>query len=151
MALNDDIRVLGTVSLFEGLTREHLRLLAFGAENARLPAGREIYRQGARADCAYVVSKGEVDLVRRTVTGNDTLATMGRGALLGEMALIMQTDRRTGAVAKSDVELIRLNRSLFRRVLEEYPEVAARLHGRFAAQLRELADDVGHLERRFSD
>ena len=32
MALDDDIRILSGVRLFEGFTREQLRLMAFGAE-----------------------------------------------------------------------------------------------------------------------
>ena len=39
MSLDDDIRVLTGVDLFDGFTQEQLRLLAFGAENTRLPAG----------------------------------------------------------------------------------------------------------------
>jgi hypothetical protein len=31
MALDDDIRILSDVGLFEGFTQEQLRLLAFGA------------------------------------------------------------------------------------------------------------------------
>lgn len=41
MALDDDIRILGTVGLFESFTPEQLRLLAFGAERLVLRAGRD--------------------------------------------------------------------------------------------------------------
>jgi hypothetical protein len=40
MSLDDDMRVLSRVGLFEMLSREQLRLLAFGAENITLRAGR---------------------------------------------------------------------------------------------------------------
>ena len=43
MALDDDIRILSSVSLFKGFTPEQLRLLAFGAENLKLSAGRELF------------------------------------------------------------------------------------------------------------
>ncbi|TIN67663.1 MAG: cyclic nucleotide-binding protein, partial [Mesorhizobium sp.] len=42
MALDDDIRVLSAVRLFEGFTQEQLRLLAFGAENTRLIANHKL-------------------------------------------------------------------------------------------------------------
>ena len=46
MSLDDDIRILTSVNLFYGFTQEQLRLLAFGAENTRLPAGKELYQEG---------------------------------------------------------------------------------------------------------
>ena len=66
MALDDDIRILSGVGLFAELTQEQLRLLAFGAETMRFAAGREIYRENATADCAYVIARGEVVLYRES-------------------------------------------------------------------------------------
>ena len=44
--------------------------------------------------------------------------------MLGELALIADTHRLTGADAEIDTDVLRLNRKLFRRILEEYPELA---------------------------
>ena len=55
MALDDHIRILSGVRLFEGLTQDQLRLLAFGAERMQLPAGRKLFREDDDADSAYVV------------------------------------------------------------------------------------------------
>jgi hypothetical protein len=40
MALKDDIALFQQLSIFEELSDEHLRLLAFGAERRRLEKGR---------------------------------------------------------------------------------------------------------------
>ena len=45
MALDDDIRILSAVSLFQGFTQEQLRLLAFGAETTLLQANHKLYRE----------------------------------------------------------------------------------------------------------
>jgi hypothetical protein len=58
MAIEDDIRILETVGLFETFTRDQLRLLAFGTERLVLREGRELYREGQAADCAYVIDRG---------------------------------------------------------------------------------------------
>ena len=149
MALEEDIRALSAVSLFSELTREQLRLIAFGAENMRLAPGKTLYRQNAPADCAFVIVSGEVELVDTAEGQARTLRTAGPGAILGEIALIAPTTRLTGAVASGNAEIIRINRSLFRRILEEYPEVAAKLHARFARELEELTRDVARMQRRF--
>ena len=64
MRLDDDIRVLSGVSLFEGFTQEQLRLLAFGAESLRLLAGKDLYEEGAAADSGYVIVRGRIVLYR---------------------------------------------------------------------------------------
>ncbi len=151
MALDDDIRVLSAVALLQDLSHEQLRLLAFGAENMRLGAGRELYREGALADCAFIVTSGEVDIVETRDGKKQLVRTVGPGAILGEFALIAPVKRRTTAVIRSDAELIRLNRPQFRRVLEEYPVLAQKLHARMAAELRSLTEQVAHLKHRFDD
>jgi CRP-like cAMP-binding protein len=150
MALEDDIRILEQVSLLEGFTRDQLRLLAFGAESMRFRAGRELYREGAAADCAYVVSAGTIELSRTRGRENTPIGEAGPGAMLGELALIAGGERMTTATAATDVEVIRLNRSLFRRILEEYPDVAASLHARIAANMKAMLDDITQLSGRFS-
>ncbi|WP_011582737.1 MULTISPECIES: cyclic nucleotide-binding domain-containing protein [Chelativorans] len=138
MALDDDIRVLSGVSLFEGFTREQLRLLAFGAETISLGAGRKLYSEGAPADCAFIISSGEVALFHQDGERRDLISTHGPGAILGEFALIAETERLTSAVAQTDVRVIRLSRSSFRRILEEFPEIAEHLRRRIAADLEAM-------------
>ncbi|WP_128675637.1 cyclic nucleotide-binding domain-containing protein [Brucella melitensis] len=144
MALDDDIRILGTVGLFESFTPEQLRLLAFGAERLVLRAGRELFREGQSADCAYIIVTGTITLFHEGDEGRVTIRPVGPGAILGEMALIAQTIRLTGAVADVETEVIRISRSIFRRILEEYPEVAAALHAHISRNLVEL---IGQIEQ----
>ena len=125
MALDDDIRILSGVRLFEGFTQEQLRLLAFGAESMRLPAGKELYREdddGRFGLCRGARAHRALSRARRRARRPS--ATAGPGAMLGELALIADTTRLTSAVAATDAEVLRLNRKLFRRILEEYPDAA---------------------------
>ncbi len=138
MALDDDIRVLSGVRLFEGFTHEQLRLIAFGAETISLGAGRKLYAEGAPADCAFVISSGEVALYRQTGDRREVISTHGPGTILGEFALIAETERLTGAVAQTEVKVIRLSRSMFRRILEEFPETAIDLRRQIAADLQSM-------------
>ena len=142
MALEEDIRALSAVSLFSGLTREQLRLIAFGAENMRLAPGKTLYRQNAPADCAFVIVSGEVELVDTTGAQTRVLRTAGPGAILGEIALIAPTSRLTGAVASGNAEIIRINRSLFRRILEEYPAAARELQAYLRERLTNFNEDL---------
>ncbi|WP_127524337.1 cyclic nucleotide-binding domain-containing protein [Mesorhizobium sp. Z1-4] len=151
MALDDDIRILERVKLFEDFSSDQLRLLAFGAETLRLRAGRDLYREGAPSDCAYVVASGKIELSRSRGGENVTAGEAGPGTVLGELSLISGGKRVSTATAAVDSEVIRLNRSLFRRILEEYPEVAAKLHARISANMKSMLDEIGSLGRHFAE
>ncbi|MGO1162387.1 cyclic nucleotide-binding domain-containing protein [Brucella pseudogrignonensis] len=149
MALDDDIRILSLVSLFESFSPEQLRLLAFGAERLVLRAGRELFREGQSADCGYIVVSGNISLFHDTDEGRVTIRPVGPGAMLGEMALIAQTSRMTGALAEEETEVIRISRSVFRRILEEYPEAAASLHAHISRNLLQLIADIEKIAPHF--
>lgn len=149
MALDDDIRILSGVRLFEGFTQEQLRLLAFGAENVLLPADRKLYREDDEADSAYVVISGRIALYREGNGERVEMGSAGPGSMLGELALIADTRRLTSAAAEVDSEIIRLNRKMFHRILEEYPEAAERLHAHILADLQDMIARIESMAPRF--
>lgn len=149
MSLEDDIRILSGVTLFEDLSSEQLRLLAFGAERIKLAKGRELYREGQSAECGFIIVSGAVDLFRETSRGRHVVKKVVPPMVLGELALITETSRLTGAVAAEDSEVMRINRSLFKRMLEEYPQTAFYLHERLTDQLQDLLQRIGELDGRF--
>ncbi len=144
MALDDDIRTLSGVALFQSLADEQLRLLAFGADKVRLPAGQRLYREGDIADSAFVVTGGRIGLYHNR---DGQLNMVGRaevGEIVSELALIAESQRLTEAIALADSQLLRLDRKSFKRILEEYPEIAASLYDRIADDLQTM---VARLER----
>lgn len=138
MALDDDIRVLSGVGLFEGFTREQLRLIAFGAESMTLGAGRDIYAEGAPADCAFIIASGSVVLFSEQEERRQVVDKLGPGEILGELALITEGRRLTSAITESETRLVRLSRSTFHRILEEFPETAVLLHRRISKNLQAM-------------
>ena len=138
MALDDHIRILSGVRLFTGFTQEQLRLLAFGAEAMTLPAGRKLYREDDDADSAYIVVRGKIRLFRENEGEPVEVGMAEAGSTLGEMALIADARRLTSAEAAVDTEVLRINRSMFRRILEEYPETAEALRDRIIEDLQAL-------------
>jgi CRP-like cAMP-binding protein len=136
MSLETDIKLLGTVPMLSDFTEDKLRLLAFSAESRDFRDGQRLYSAGDRADCAHIVSSGEVALFPPGDT-DAASEVVRRGALLGGLALIVDGERTTTAVARGRVETILIRRPLFRRMLDEFPEIAAGLHRRLSADLRD--------------
>ncbi|MDB5523308.1 MAG: protein kinase [Rhizobium sp.] len=140
MALKDDISLFMQLSIFEGLTEEHLRLLAFGAERRRLEKGHVLFRQGAAADSAFVITQGKLKLTMHSVSGGERLLSeAGPGSILTEIAMIADAERHFTATATEDSEVIRISRMLFHRMLEEYPEVAIATDRRLRENFSRLA------------
>lgn len=135
MSLDSDIQLLARVKLFEGFQPEHLRLLAFGAEARTLGKGTRLYGEGAMSDGGYVVVRGTVEL---TTKEGGLVNTHTTGALIGEMALISDVVRQATAVAIEHTEVLKITRPLFRRMLEEYPDLAELLHDRIAASVHDF-------------
>lgn len=151
MSLNDDIALLTTVSLFSDIGEDKLRLIAFGAERRKLQAGQVLFRQASPADCAFVVAGGRFELSRAGREGTvTTLGVAERGALLGELAMVTSVSRSMTAIALDSAEVIRINRPLFRRMLEEYPDIAGIVQDRIAANLAALTADLAKISGRFA-
>ena len=150
MALDDDIRTLSGVALFQSLDREHLRLLAFGADKVDVPAGQLLYREGDDAETAFVLISGRIGLFRNRDGQREEVGAVQPGSILSEFALIAESQRLTEAVATRDSKLLRIDRRSFRRILEEYPQVAAILYDRIAQDLQALIDKIDRLSPHFN-
>jgi CRP-like cAMP-binding protein len=150
MALRDDIQLLSSVPLFEGMNEEQLRLLAFGADTRRVGKGQTIFTAGARAEGAYIVRSGLVALGMPSKDGHRRLDDAGPSSLLCELALISDIACPASAVALEDGEITLISRVLFKRLLEEFPEIAAMLDAKIRANIKALVSEIARLKPRFS-
>ena len=140
MTLEQDVNLLRALPLFGGFTEEQLRLIAFSAEPLSLPGGTILFREDAPAETAYVVVEGGVRFSRE---GEDTPHDdVGPGAMIGEMALLCQTNRAVTAETIADSRFIVISRRLFRRVLMEYPDMAVGMRRTMAERLSAMSADL---------
>lgn len=142
MSLARDMDLLRQVPLLSEFPDEQLRLLAFSAENVAYRDGEVLFSEGERADAGLVVASGAVLL--ETEDGAGRTMTAGPGSLIGETALLVETRRPARAVASGPTEVIRIRRALFKRMLQEFPDIARRLFDARAAEFRKTA---GALQR----
>jgi CRP-like cAMP-binding protein len=149
MGLEDDIDLLEDVPTLHLLGREALRILAISAQTVDVRGGDELYREGAAADGGLVVVSGAVALQReRRGDGKETLIVR-RGALLGETALIVDTNWTCTATAIEPTRLLRIPRTVFLRMLEGEQEAAKKLRRHVARRLEKAIDEIDTLRGRF--
>ena len=74
-----------------------------------MPAGDVIVRQGDPADVAYVIVAGEADVIG----DGRHLAVSGPGDTVGEIALLKDGHRTATVRARTDVDLLEMDRDAF--------------------------------------
>ena len=116
------IEALGRVPLFEGLSKKELARIARGTDDFDLPAGHVLCREGGLAREFFVIVDGTVEVTKN----GKTVATLGGGDFVGEIALIMHSKRTATVTAVTPVRCFVLTSREFRRVLDDNPASSGR-------------------------
>ena len=97
----------------------------------------------------HVVQKGALLLEPNSpMEGRQT--TAGPGTLVGELALLTDTVCATTAIAKGPTVVVRISRSLFRKVLEGYPAAAQKLRDMVAQRVDDWTRDLAGVKAKLT-
>ena len=80
-------------------------------------AGELIVRQGGPADKFFVVTEGELEVVRETGGSEEVVATLGPGHFYGEVAIVRDQPREASLRATKPTQLLAMERDQFRDVV----------------------------------
>jgi predicted acylesterase/phospholipase RssA/CRP-like cAMP-binding protein len=114
-------------------------LAAFDTEGhwLHLAGGQLLFRQGDPADALYLVARGSLQVIVEEPDGRSRpVDTLGRGALVGEMALLLNDTRTATVIARRDSELVRIDKSEFDRLIDAYPSIAVGIARMLGARLK---------------
>jgi CRP-like cAMP-binding protein len=142
MTIEDDIAFLERVPTFAQLGFSALQIVAIGSETKQLEDGEVLFRAGETADAGYVIQEGSLKLTKHDPRRSDPSITLGPGVLVGELALVTETIRPVTAIAAEPTTVIRISRSLFRKVLEGFPEAARLMRDRLAERANQANDEI---------
>lgn len=115
---------LRAVPIFSGCSSTELAAVAASLEEAAVPTGTVIFREGDPGDYMYLVASGQVRIVSDVETEKVIFAHLGPGEFFGEMALMTGAPRSAAAMATTDVRLWRLSKEKFDLILGRYPQVS---------------------------
>ena len=102
-------------------------------------AGEYVFRQGDRGDEAYLIAAGRVEIVGESQAREVVIATVERGDIIGEMALIDEEPCMASARVVEDATLTAIPQESFRARLDRIAEVdrmIPRLLERYVERLR---------------
>ena len=127
---HDHRNALSRLDLFADCSKAELDAIAHLLTLVDVPAGRVLIREGGRGDQILVLAEGQARVTR----GDDQVALLGQGDVVGEMALLSGGRRSATVTAVTDLTLYVGTPAEFRQILLEAPSVAAKV--RAAAERR---------------
>ena len=128
----DAVSALRNIPLLEGIERKDLERLARSFRERVFPEGSAVTKEGEPGTGFFVILEGSAHV---TVHGQ-TVATLGPGEALGEMALLDEGPRSATVMAATDLRCIALSPWEFRPFIEQHPTVAWTLLQTLARRLR---------------
>ena len=129
-----ELELLRGIELFAPLPQPTLETLAGTLVPVRLAAGEELFRQGDVGDRFYIVADGETEIV----IDGEVVRETGPGGYFGEIALLRDVPRTATVRAKTDVELLALDRDDFIAAVTGHAASAEAADSVIAARLGSL-------------
>ncbi|MBK1842129.1 cyclic nucleotide-binding domain-containing protein [Azospirillum sp. YIM B02556] len=110
---------------------------ASGPKRYTIGPGIVMMRQGERADRAWLIESGELEVLLTAADGSvRRLSVVGKGAVVGEMALIDDGERSATVRALTEVACVEVTRDAFRGLLKRSPPLASYLLQSLIAAIR---------------
>ncbi len=132
-----------THPLFSEMDVADLEVLARCMRRLDVPQGSTLFRRGERTRMMFVIIDGSVEIVEPLTNGrNVSLAVLGPGDVMGEVALLDGAPRKAVALAKTRVACVTLDDAGLSRLLHERPEAARKLMLRMSQNLAQRLDSV---------
>jgi CRP/FNR family transcriptional regulator, cyclic AMP receptor protein len=143
MSLNKAVDVMMEIPMFRNVDPKRLRLFAFMGETLTYRAGERLFERGDEGNAAYIIIDGTVDVLVPVEDGETVVAALGSKEIFGEMSVLCDRPRSTAIAARTDLTVLRLQRSALLNLLREFPDIALELikvlASRLEATTRELA------------
>lgn len=138
---------LRSVQLFERLPASDLDRLAESLDSHSLAAGEILFDEGDEGDRAYVISDGEIEILKQTVDRQVRIAVLSDGDVLGEMSLLTGEKRNATAKALQSTHLVSIPKATFDVVLAESAPATHALFDVFLTRWAEQEDRLRQSER----
>lgn len=132
------VELLSGVPLFGGLSRAQLGRVGALAEEAAYNAGRVIVKRDDPGKAFYVIVEGTAKVVKGKIVTARREAELGPGEFFGELALLDGEPRAATVVASTPLTTIRIERTAFRRLLREEPDLALKVLEGMARRTRKI-------------
>jgi CRP-like cAMP-binding protein len=106
---------LTAIPLFSELSESEAKRLAAFATETSVADGQILMKEGDYSTELIAIEEGTADVIQ----GGKTVASLGPGALIGEMGLLSREPRNADVIATSPMRVVKLTHWEIRRMSEE--------------------------------
>ncbi len=139
------INVLRRIPLFASLSEMGQEDLASMLRRKSLEKGETLFRQGDEGGALYIILQGRIKISVSRRMDKVTLAILGQGEFLGEMALLDGLPRSADAVALEESQLYALNRKDFLSFLKHNENAVHAILSSLSMRLRKTDDQLAEM------
>lgn len=117
------------IPLLYELDQKEIDLMAHYLEYRKEPEGSIIIKEGETADSLFFIVSGEVEVsVQTPVDSEPLVAPIGKGEVVGEMAMLSSHNIRSATVtAISEIELLTLSKNNYETLVEKHNKIAFKI------------------------
>jgi serine phosphatase RsbU (regulator of sigma subunit) len=130
--------LIADIPFFSALPEAEVPYLASAMLVRELPAGSVLFREGEVGDRFFVLTHGEVEVIKFLETPDERrLSLLGPGDIFGEMSLFYP-DRQRSASARTltQVQALEMTHADFEILLQRQPDLAFRIMREMTVRLR---------------
>jgi CRP/FNR family cyclic AMP-dependent transcriptional regulator len=129
---SDWANVLAGLPLFARISRRRLRKIASLAQVQEFSPGAIVVETGQPSNAFYLILGGRAKVVGKSGR------TLGIGDYFGEMGLIDGAPRSATIAADGELQVMKLPRRPFLKLLNQEPQIATAMMAELAARIRAL-------------
>ena len=120
---SDKADALASVPIFKGLSNKERMEVARHADEVEVVAYTFLTEEGERGNAFYLILTGNADVKK----SDQTVASLGSGDFVGEMALIDGYPRSATVIMTTDGSVLEINRRDFLSLLDSTPGMTKKL------------------------
>ncbi|MBF0518066.1 MAG: cyclic nucleotide-binding domain-containing protein, partial [Nitrospirae bacterium] len=132
-----------TFGIFNGLDDAEKELISALMVKKTYEINDIVYNEGEAGGTLYLLVKGKVRICRLTQEG-DVLpyATLKQGESFGLMSFIDGTDHTAMTIADKDIEVVKMEKADFDKLVVAYPALTAKMYRNIGIQLCDIIRDM---------
>ncbi len=141
--ISEKIMLLKGIELFESLSVGELAAIASIIEEVDYPIGEIIIKEGAHGDTLYMMTQGEVSVIKDLGEVNEIeIDRMTDGEYFGEMALFEDMVRSVSIRTEKPSAFMILHKQEFKEIIREYPQIALEICKVLSGRIRNLTKKI---------
>ena len=119
---SDMSHLLRNTYLFKGFDHEQFGRFLLNPTEISFKSESDVFRQGDESDVLYLIKEGRISVTEGDASKTENVTELGSGSLFGEVELYTGVSRTATVRTITDVVLICINKTEFKRILSLEPD-----------------------------